>query len=287
MAVIQTQPLKTYTPRMRFFKSVVEAIIVCGIIYFVIRSVIGFLAPESLWTPTQYSDYVSETPTAQNTGLSFDFTIDPFHRDTVPTLPTAVGEDAPETTLSLTLFGRRAGPEGSAIIETPDRVQGVFRIGEEIIDGVTLKAVNPDFIVLSRGGTLERLTFERESEGLLGSQDKPVQTVSSEMVSNITTPDLSQVSPADLLSVVTFKRISEPGKTGRVKGFEVRSTSDSMELEAFGLRNGDIITAIGQEDLTQGRPDVRTLLSQLTASNSVQLNVLRGKTNLVIDLGRP
>lgn len=286
MAEIQTQSLKTNSPRMRGLKWVVESIIICGIIYFMIRSVIGFLAPESLWTPTQQSERISGTPTAQNSGLNFDFAIDPFHRDALPVLSVAVGEDAPETTLSLKLFGRRAGPQGSAIIETPDRVQGVFRVGDEIIDGVTLKAVNPEFIVLSRSGTLERLTFEREREGLLGSKDKSPQSVSSETVSNRTT-DLSQISPADLLSAVTFKRISEPGKTGRVKGFEVRSTSNSIKLEAFGLRNGDIITAIGQEDLTQGRPDMRTLISQLTASNSVQLNVLRGKTNLVIDLGRP
>lgn len=287
MAGIQTPAFKTTTPRMRLLKWALEAVIICGIIYLIVRSVIGFLAPESLWIPTQYSETVGTVAVSQKQGLSFNFSIDPFHRDAVTAPAVSVGQDAPETTLSLKLFGRRAGPEGSAIIETPDRVQGVFKIGDEIIDGVELTAVNPDFVVLSRGGTLERLTFERESEGLLAVQDEQTPARSSGNISSREVTDFSQISPADLMTAVTFKPIRIPGKSGRIKGFEIGSKSESLKLETFGLRDGDIITAIGGQDLTQGRPEVRALIAQLTASNSVQLNVLRGKTNLVIDLGRP
>jgi|GEM_PF-886381 len=297
MATLQTTSLK-----MRAVIRLTELVIFLGIVYFCVRAVLGFLAPQSLWTPVIQNTQIAAAQTSAQSAAQFDFSTDPFHRDIAPN-EVSVGQDAPETSLSLKLYGRRAGATGSAIIETPDRVQGVFNIGDEIIDGVTLKAVNPEYVVLSRRGTLERLTFERDGESLFGTNvpDAPVNNAGSktsgrsgaaspqmtDQMSSRSETSLAQMSPQDLISALSFTRVMERGKSGSVKGFEVTSTSDKINLEAFGLRSGDIITSIGGQDLTKGRPEIGAIISQLSASNSVRLNVLRGETNLVLNVGRP
>ena len=83
---------------------------------------------------------------------------DPFFRLSGDAGPIAV------TSLSLKLYGvreDRASGRGSAIISTPDGQQKSFAVGEEIIPGVTLQAVNFDSVTIARGGTTEQLFLDQ------------------------------------------------------------------------------------------------------------------------------
>ena len=86
---------------------------------------------------------------------------DPFFRLSPQSGPVVV------TSLSLQLFGVRqdeATGRGSAIIATPDGKQSSFAVGDEIVPGVRLKAVDYDSVTIDRGGTTEQL-FMDQSKG--------------------------------------------------------------------------------------------------------------------------
>jgi len=132
--------------------------------FLIARIIITFTNPESIWDSPKLAVNAPQSNASRGT-QDFSFNTDPFNRMT----PTAIedildeGEDAPETTLKLTLTGRTTGLDGSgsAILITPDNKQARYRLEDEILPGVTLQAVNKDFIVLNVDGQVQRLTFDR------------------------------------------------------------------------------------------------------------------------------
>lgn len=261
--------------------SAVQLCLVALIFYVLARAVIVFITPESAWVVPQTSS--GSVPTARTvTAQSYDFSFDPFHRD-VPVIETAIGEDAPETTLNLKLYGLRAGEGGSAILQTPDRVQGVYEIGDEIINGVTLKAVNSRYIVLSQNGQLERLTFDGEDEtGLRAPPSAQADQTTPALSSQNALDTVTKMSAGDLMSAIALTRVTEDG---RVMGYRLTPKRADVNLTAFGLKSGDIITHIGSEDLTLGRPEFGALIAELSQARSVDLKLIRGGNVITINVG--
>jgi general secretion pathway protein C len=106
-------------------------------------------------------------PATASSALDFD----PFFRLSGPSGPVVV------TSLSLQLFGVRqdeATGRGSAIIATPDGKQSSFAVGDEIVPGVRLKAVDFDSVTIDRGGTTEQL-FMDQSKGAATAMPVPTQ----------------------------------------------------------------------------------------------------------------
>lgn len=242
-------------------------------VYFLVRAVVLFTTPQSIWTVGDTSSHIQSPSRPGVQAYSFNF--DPFHRDAKPA-SIDEGSDAPETTLNLKMVGRRAGDGGSAIIVTPDRKQGVYRVGDEIISGVTLKTVTPDYIVLSQGGRLERLTFERSESTMTLAQP------------NTTNPTISrastqQVSLNDLVAAVNLERVSEGG---RIQGFRIVPRRSSANLSAFGLQPGDVITKIANQDLTSGRPNLPQLFAELSQRKSANITLIRNGQTLNVKVGQ-
>ncbi|WP_321392267.1 type II secretion system protein N [Emcibacter sp.] len=123
-------------------------------------------------------------PTRMKSGAVTDWTVfatvNPFYRDQKSEIvEDTVLADARETNLDLELFGIRFSPDGKgvAIIRTPDKQQGAFRVGDEIFNGVVLNRVLQDRVAIERAGVLEVLTFPgQQGTGQLGpteaAQDK-------------------------------------------------------------------------------------------------------------------
>ena len=149
------------------------AVLVLALGYMIVRTVITFTNPETVWKQPSLSPAAPQTVVSRG-AQNFNFTTDPFNRAAVdvPEVVEDFGEDAPETTLNLTLTGRMAGTDGTAILRTPDNKEGNYGLGDEIVSGVTLQAVNKDFIVLDVDGQLQRLTFARDNEtGLMAKPE--------------------------------------------------------------------------------------------------------------------
>ena len=130
----------------------------------VLLSLLALQCARLLWTLVTPVDPVGDwrtssalrAPMAASTELLGSF--DPFFRLSGDAGPAVV------TSLNLKLYGvreDRASGRGSAIISTPDGQQKSFAVGEEIVPGVTLKAVNFDSVTISRGGASEQLFLDQ------------------------------------------------------------------------------------------------------------------------------
>ncbi len=269
-----------------------ELCLLAGIIYFLIRSLIGFLSPESLWRDN--GPNTGQAAVVQNAGANKSAKaqltntlsgFDPFHRQrTVGTEIDIITADVPETTLDLRLFGLRAGEEGSAILQTPDKRQGVYKVGEEIIDGVVLKSVSSNYIVMSQSGNLERLTFEREETfSKRGEQGNITQTglQKSGSLEQGLAAQLANTTPENFLKATSLKPVLE---RGRLSGFRVGSSS--VDVSQFGLQSGDVITHIGSQDLRNGRPQIAKLLSKFQQGQSMKVSIIRNGQPQTIELGQ-
>ena len=257
----------------------IELALVAAIVFLCVRAVILFLAPSSGWISPNVAAPVMSAHSAPE-ARKFTSQFDPFHRDkTDKAVASTLGETAPETTLNLKVRGRRfseygeTSTNGSATIETPDGTQAVYMIGDDIMRGVTLEGVERDYIVLSQNGRLERLTVAKDQTSTLAAV-KP------------TTPDRPNLSSLQNLDSVLAGINLEPVlRDGQSQGLRISAKTGGPSLRDYGLQNGDILTHIGDRDLTQGVPEIAPLIQSLSSGNPVNIRVKRDNRDITIKLG--
>lgn len=276
----------------------ISAMLVLALGYVIMKAVIAFINPESVWKQPAIAPVPTQNVTARGT-QNFNFSTDPFNRTVVVENEDTpeIGEDAPETTLNLKLTGRTAGPDGTAILRTPDNKEGNYRIGDEIVSGVTLQAVNKDFIVIDVDGELQRLTFERGEETGLLTQNSEEEEKTPSSLSVKTTRNSAQASSpmsgsspqisADVSALFQNISLRRVMKNGQLTGYSVKANRPGVNLTQFGFAKGDIVTAIGGSDITRGRPDFLALFEKAAQSGGTELTVLRNGQIKTIKLGTP
>lgn len=196
---------------------------------------------------------------------------DPFFRvsGAAPAGPAAV------TSLQLTLFGTRmdaAQGRGSAIIAGPDGVQQAISVGDEVAPGVTLKAVAFDHVTLDRGGVSEDLFLDQS--GATGAATPPA--AGAPPVAPGAAPPLPPAG-GNGLSVDQLRadtNVIPRIDGGKISGLVVRGQGGSA-FGAAGLRDGDVVTAVGGAPV-QGPADLERLTRAAAGSGSLSITVERG-----------
>ncbi|MFN3775894.1 type II secretion system protein N [Sphingomonas parapaucimobilis] len=201
---------------------------------------------------------------------------DPFFR-----LQGQQAAPAAVTTLQLTLFGTRldeASGRGSAILAGPDGVQRSVSVGEEIQPGVTLKAVAFDHITIDRGGATEDLYLDQSDAPPAAAGASAPGAPSVQAPGSV--PPAGGVAIAQLRSDIGFiPRLDG----GRVSGLVVRSQGSGAAFRAAGLREGDIVTALGGRPVT-GPADLDRLAADFAQGGSLSITVERGDQTLPLSL---
>jgi len=196
--------------------------------------------------------------------------VDPFNRDQSTT---AVSSQVTITSLALTLFGTRSTPggQGSAIIAGADGTQKVYRVGSEVMAGVTLVEAAFDHVVLSRSGSREMLYLD---------QSDAAPSAASLVAAAPPAPAASV--PSGPLTVEAARRgisFAPRADGGRVTGLEVQAAGDGAAFRAAGFQAGDVITAIGGKPVS-GAGDGAALAGALKPGASVAVTVRRGDADL-------
>jgi len=264
-------------------------------LYFLSRATISFLAPESLWDAPPSTQAIAGQASTQ-TGVRLNLNFDPFHRNqTEMDEVIEVGTDAPETTLNLKLFGRRVGPKGSAVLQTSDGTQKTYSIGDEIINGVTLKAVHLGYIVLSQGGRIERLTFERESETSLLTPETTSDDGASLLIPTINqsasvqatfTSDMKAIPKTlDMNAFLEGVNFAPAMNNGKLAGYRITPKTGFIDLSDIGLSSGDIVTRIGNIDLASPTLNPASIPSQLSGKSQIPLTLIRDGKTVSLTLG--
>lgn len=179
---------------------------------------------------------------------------------------------APSDGGGLTLFGVRADGAGggSAIIGLADGRQVSVGAGEEVEPGLTLSAVAPDHVMLSRGGAPFRLDFPDMASGAAS----PVPVTAAQPAAAAPEPASAEgavVDPQRLIAQAGLRpRIQGLG----IKGLTVSASGDGGELRNAGLRSGDVILSVNGTALNSPQA-LAALRGQLADAPSAQIQFER------------
>jgi general secretion pathway protein C len=155
------------------------------------------------------------------------------------------------TALDLTLFGIRqdqASGRGSAIVAGPDGVQRSFAVGDEIVPGVTLTAVDFDSVTISRGGVPEQLFMDQSPEaqvvGPAGPPSSPPPQ-GAPLPQIVAPPPMSSVPPpAPTRNPAADIGFQPRTVGGQVSGVVVSPRGSGDGFRALGLAPGDVVVAV-------------------------------------------
>jgi general secretion pathway protein C len=178
------------------------------------------------------------------------------------------------TDLDLKLYGVRqdqASGRGSAIIALPGGEQDSFTVGDEIMPGVVLEAVDFDFVTISRNGASEQIFLDQSTSpsappaqqtavSAPGANRQAASTPSSSPQAARRPSGARAVTPTQLAGGT---QISPRREGNRVTGIILQpSGEDAAAMRAAGFEPGDIITSINGERV-QDMGQAVTFASQL------------------------
>lgn len=201
---------------------------------------------------------------------------DPFFRTGAPQASSGV-----VTSLALTLYGVRLNEgsgQGSAILATPDGVQNSYAVGDEIMPGVTLKAVAFDHVTIDRGGVEEQVFLDQSQPAPEGGAPG-----ASPGEGQIATPP-APMAGRDNPTAEALKR--DVGFAPRMEGGRVTGLVLSGKGPAFqnaGFQPGDIVSQVNGRSIGSAG-DLQTLQTQIVPGARLSLTVERGATTASINL---
>ena len=200
----------------------------------------------------------------------------PFGRDAV--IAADLADDAPETTLNLTLKGLRAvtgDVAGTAIIVTTDNVEGSFSVGDRVLDGVTVERILSDRVVLKRNGQLESLYLRERNTLKAISGAEPRQQLES--LETFTPPERGQVSDgATLWGAVRINAVVENDRT---IGYRVSPRGSADIMAQAGLVPGDVIVGFNGQRVATSNVDELVGAFE-TSGQQIDLEIERGDQSL-------
>lgn len=195
-----------------------------------------------------------------------------------PAVTAQSAESAPETALNLTLVGLMADRDdrySRALIAIQNGEERGYAVGDDISRGVTLQAIFPDRVILSRNGRLETLSLERNKPST-GSGVASAPIVDSTPYGGA--PPLAQIRQEvlqDPAKASEYVRVQPATVAGQLKGYRIYPGRDRAAFTAAGLRPGDLVTAVNGVQLDDPAKALQ-LLTDLSQAGQVNLVVERG-----------
>lgn len=213
----------------------------------------------------------------------------------------------PETRLNLKLRGVFASNDNNAaraIIADSRGEEDSYRIGSSVPGGAILNEIYPDRVILEHNGQLETLKLPTDDAPESGAGETGISAVdtsgdSTPPVSRMPDPNinrnnidqaaagtgdnsvlLGQYRDAlmnDPNSVMGLVNVQPYQKDGQLMGYRLRPGKDRALLQRFGLRSGDIVTAVNGVPMNN---PVKALevLRDLSSASQLTVDVERNGT---------
>ncbi|MEM9989887.1 MAG: type II secretion system protein N, partial [Pseudomonadota bacterium] len=207
---------------------------------------------------------------------------DPFLGN-MPPPPLEVYERAEETRLNLRLVGTYLDGENPSAIVESDNGQHPFFIGETIINGVTIKSIRTNQIILSRNGVTETLTLAGR-EGFAETADAPSAAADPIGAENLT-PVIS-AGPSQIAVPSVFEDYLKLTSHPSGQGYLVYAGDQPTAFQRSGLMNGDHITAVRGKALPSDARQAFRVIGQAAVQGAVDVTIMRGgrPVNISIEL---
>jgi general secretion pathway protein C len=199
----------------------------------------------------------------------------------------------PVSRLNLVLTGVIATSAGGyALISVNGQPQEPFAVGQTVMEGAVLQAVNPDRVVIRRNDTLESLLLaetdnsppqvaqaparpmplsrttsvsaelaQETAGGSQGGSEEPIYMMPPEQTA-------ARPSPPDIMKQATLM----PARDG---GVTVRLIQPGSIYEKLKMRSGDVIKSVNGQPVNTPQDAIR-LYQQMPNMGSVQIEIARG-----------
>jgi general secretion pathway protein C len=189
------------------------------------------------------------------------------------------GAQIPRTSLNLVLSGVvMRGASSYALVSADGGPETPFGIGQSILPGVVLEAVQADRIIILRGGAREAVILKELAQALppgafgraapLSSPDyQPVRTTSPTSAVVDRALMQKQLQKPEFLSQALI--VPNPGG-----GFQVREVQAGSVYEKLGLRVGDVIRSVNGEPVNN-MEEVMHMYQQFGNADQINVEVMR------------
>lgn len=289
-------------PERRWMVLAVELLVLIGIAYILARLVffIAFGASgTSLLIETPAADRRAEAARTFTGDLgTIDFS-GLFADRSTEVVAESRPEFVPETQLDLVLRGIRQGEtaeSGAALIQVANAQQLFVAVGEEISDGVELREVHQDHVIISRRGIIEALriretSLRRPAEPAAGADTADPQGAASAAAP----PARSDYTPAEISHA--RPRAGERFNIAGQFDVEPRYIDDTIVgyafvrgngvlLESVGLRMNDIVVSIAGRPVRDLR-QIEEFFEGFGSDDTVDIVIVRSGMNLNIRVDLP
>jgi len=195
--------------------------------------------------------------------------------------------NVPETRLNLTLKGVLAAKPmkmASAIIaQGKNGKEDIYGIGDKMPNGVIIKGIYPEHVVLERGGRLETLKLQKISGVKLGSSRRSYSG-NSRYAQGSPEAALKQIRSNILKNPTSFGDYALPvmvRENGRQIGYRLQPQAKGQLLAELGIQKNDVITQINGVKLDKPQNGIAALRKLSTAKN---LNIVVKRNGAEIPL---
>jgi len=193
--------------------------------------------------------------------------------------PVAETIDAPETRLNLKLRGTVTATDtqtAHAIIADGSGKEKVYFINDAVPGGATLHQVQPDRVILNRGGILEALKLPHESAGPPRGRPRSVGRTTG-------APSVQEVITKNVAAFTDVVRLQPFAPKGKLKGYRIYPGPKRRYFTSLGLKPGDLVTEINGTTLDNPAKGAQVFQS-LGNSTQVTLTVERNGSPQTITL---
>ena len=194
---------------------------------------------------------------------------DPFIKGTNQSLNQVFSIDVPPTSLSLRLYGIRYSNSGqldTAILGFDPNNQRIYKTNEVISDNIILEFIEPERVVISRGGIRESVTFDSDT-----ALSPEITKVLANSRKGIKVDDINSSALSQMISFQPYF------SNGTLKGYQIYPGNQSKLFDSSGLKSGDVLVAVNGLDIKD--PSV---LKELSVFGQVKLNLIRDDDDLSI-----
>lgn len=189
-------------------------------------------------------------------------------------------QDAPDTTLALTLHGIVAGhsPADSRALIVANGDEEPYAVGASVPGGAVIRAIYPDRVLLESGGRVEALRLPKDDTagGINAAANSPPLLAPPPGMA-AQPQNLGQLrqqivnNPERLMDAVRAMPVLEQGK---LTGYRIYPAGNPSMFNQLGLKPGDVVTSVNGIPLTDPAQSMR-ILSSVKTSEQVSITLLR------------
>ncbi len=196
----------------------------------------------------------------------------------------AVVKDAPKSTLNYKIRGiyHSADESLASIILEKASKTNFYRLGDEIDPRIFIHQIQPDHVIISRSGKLEKLLLEKPVMGAGGNVAARALPAQPSTPASAVLQSYKRRYANNPMALARRFKATPVSENGQTIGYKLKALRGEQLLTKLGLREDDVFTGVNGIGLDKPFQALDALKS-LTTANDVSLTILRNGNEETVD----